>query len=392
MTESMTKKRTSKLRSKRRSPTPAGAPVTLDEAMRLAGITPDSDEPTTRRPAHRIGKAKLQKATRRLVTRATSSATTPPTILSIEAERARFAAHRQELIEQRTRDYLATMQILKARGVIAAPPAAGKRGKRIAATASTAIAAPRAVLRPLQVIAEGDSWFDYPVPFFGGGIIKRLPDRIGVPVLDLANAGDEVRYMLGVEQRAELEAHLRAGCPAGGPWDVLLFSGGGNDIVGDPMTLWIRDYEDGKTAAELLHGERYRTALDLVRAGYEDLIALRDRISPTTHLLFHTYDFAIPDGRGICGKGPWLRPTFEARGYPRNLIRFEVVQEMLRRFAAMLQSLARPGSVTVIDGQGLLPPGIGSWHNELHPSERGYMAFADRFRDELRRLFPSRLP
>jgi hypothetical protein len=168
--------------------------------------------------------------------------------------------------------------------------------------------------------------------------------------------------------------------------------GGGNDIVGDPMTLWVRDHAAGKSAAQLLHGERFDTALALVRAGYEDLIALRDRVSPSTHLRFHTCDFAIPNGRGICGKGPWLRPTFVARGYPDTEIRFQVVQEMLRRFATMLKSLAQPGSITGIDGQGLLPPGTGSWHNELHPSKRGFLAFADRFRDELRRLFPDRLP
>jgi hypothetical protein len=55
---------------------------------------------------------------------------------------------------------------------------------------------------PLQIFAEADSWFDYPVPFFGGGIIPRLENRLGVPILNLAKAGDEVRCMLGVEERA----------------------------------------------------------------------------------------------------------------------------------------------------------------------------------------------
>ena len=31
--------------------------------------------------------------------------------------------------------------------------------------------------RPLHVFAEGDSWFDYPVPLFGGGVIPG--SRIG---------------------------------------------------------------------------------------------------------------------------------------------------------------------------------------------------------------------
>ena len=52
---------------------------------------------------------------------------------------------------------------------------------------------------PLQIFAEGDLWFDYPVPFFGGGIIPRLENRLGVPILNLAKAGDEVRYMLRFE-------------------------------------------------------------------------------------------------------------------------------------------------------------------------------------------------
>jgi hypothetical protein len=70
---------------------------------------------------------------------------------------------------------------------------------------------------PTQILVEGDSWFDYPVPFFGGGIIPRLEHRLGVPILNLAKAGDEVRYMLGVEERAVLVENLTNGSPARGP-------------------------------------------------------------------------------------------------------------------------------------------------------------------------------
>ena len=156
----------------------------------------------------------------------------------------------------------------------------------------------------------------YPVPFFGGGIIPRLENRLGVPILNLAKAGDEVRYMLGVEERRLLTEHLTNGCPAGGPWDVLLFSGGGNDIVDNPMALWIRDWDPAIPPVKLIHQPRFDTALALVRAGYEDLIALRDQLSPGTDLVFQGYDFAIPDGRGICGYGPWLKPTFDLRKFP----------------------------------------------------------------------------
>ena len=59
-----------------------------------------------------------------------------------------------------------------------------------------------------------------------------------------------------------------------------------------------------------------------MRAGYEDLIGLRDSLSPQTRLFFHGYDFAIPDGRGICHLGPWLKPTFDLRGFPTLASRF----------------------------------------------------------------------
>ena len=68
--------------------------------------------------------------------------------------------------------------------------------------------------------------------------------------------------------------------------------------------------------ANQINQPRFNNAMALVRAGYEDLIVLRDQLSPGTHLIFQDYDFAIPDGRGVCGFGPWLKPTFDLRRFP----------------------------------------------------------------------------
>ncbi len=228
------------------------------------------------------------------------------------------------------------------------------------------------------------------MPFFGGGIIPRLEDRLGVPILNLAKAGDEVRYMLGVEEREVLAKYLTDGSPAGGPWDVLLFSGGGNDIVDNPMALWVKDWNPALPPADHIHKARFDAALALVQAGYEDLIELRDQLSPTTHLVFHGYDFAIPDGRGICGFGPWLKPTFQLRKFPARAAMEAVVKAMLQQFAAMLTALSGP-TVTFINGQGTLVPQPSSWHNELHPARAGFGKFADIFQVELKALFPDRV-
>ena len=341
---------------------PGAGPVTLDEARALA-------------------QAKQPKLAARAVRK---TAAPPASPAAVGAEREKLRKKQREERAQRAREYKATMEIMKRRG------ARRPRPKGAKALDGEPTAKGGELFDPLQIFAEGDSWFDYPVPFFGGGIIPRLEDRLGVPILNLAKAGDEVRYMLGVEERATLTEHLTDGSPAGGPWDVLLFSGGGNDIVDNPMALWVKDWNPAMPPAAHIHKARFDAALALVRAGYEDLIELRNELSPNTHLVFHGYDFAIPDGRGICGFGPWLEPTFKLRKFPTRAAMEAVVKAMLEQFAVLLNSLAGP-TVTFINGQGTLAPQPSSWHNELHPARVGFGKFADIFHVRLKALFPDRV-
>lgn len=349
---------------------PAEGPLTLAQARALV------------LPPERLAAPKAAPAKRAMPRAAMQALATPE---ALGAERKRVQIAQRDEARQRVKDYKAVMQVLKRRGLQGLEPApAGEAPRRRGA--------PRAVVPPLQVLAEGDSWFDYPVPLFGGGVIPRLESKMGVPILNLAKAGDEVRYMMGVTERKLMAEQLKSGSPAGGAWDVLLFSGGGNDIVADPMALWVRDFDPAATPAQLIHRARFEAALGMVRAGYEDLIALRDRTSAGTHLVFHCYDHALPDGRGICHMGPWLKPTFDLRGFPSQAAAFEVVKLMLQEFAAMLKALAAGANhVTVIDGQGTLAPVRDSWHNELHPSKKGFDVFAARFHAELKALFPGRV-
>jgi hypothetical protein len=341
---------------------PDTGPVTLEEARALAHVS---------QPA--------------MAARAVRKEVAPPiSPAAIGVEREKLKAEQRTERARRISEYRATMMVMKRRG------ARGPRAAAFDAAGGPPAAAADGSFDPLQILAEGDSWFDYPVPFFGGGIIPRLEHRLGVPILNLAKAGDEVRYMLGVEERAVLVENLTNGSPAGGPWDVLLFSGGGNDIVGNPMALWVDDWNPAVPPVGHIKKPRFDAALELVRAGYEDLIALRDQLSPHTMLVFQGYDFALPDGRGICGFGPWLKPTFDLRKFPTLAAGQAVVKVMLQQFAAMLTSLSGP-TVTFINGQGTLSPQPGSWDNELHPEKAGFEKFADLFQAKLKVLFPNRV-
>lgn len=355
----MAKKKTSRSRRSTRAAATASGPVTLAQARALA-----------------TGRAPIARGTKALAAPAAAPAT---------VGLARRTLERQQREERRRRikEYKATLAVMKKRGVKGLAPAAGMVRAARARAAESA---------PLQMFAEGDSWFEYPVPFFGGGIIPRLEDLLGVPILNLAKAGDEVRYMLGVDERKILIEQFTKGCPAGGPWDAMLFSGGGNDIVDDPMVLWIRNFNATLPPEALIHQARLDAALTLVRAGYEDLIGLRDSLSPQTHLFFHGYDFAIPDGRGICHLGPWLKPTFDLRGFPNENARFEVMKILLTRFASLMHAFETSHEkVTFINGQGTLTPKPSSWHNELHPAKKGFEAFAALFHQRIKAVFPNRV-
>ena len=178
-----------KHRKKHQKNCPDAGPVTLAEAKALA-------------------QAKHPK----LAVRAARKGAAPPASPApVGAERERLEKERRDEFTRRIQEYKATMEIMKKRG------ARRPRSKRANRPKGGEPAPEGEAFVPLQIFAEGDSWFDYPVPFFGGGIITRLENRLGVPILNLAKAGDEVRYMLGVEERILLTEQLTNGCPAGGP-------------------------------------------------------------------------------------------------------------------------------------------------------------------------------
>src|SRR4051812_14230779 len=93
-------------------------------------------------------------------------------------------------------------------------------------------ATPMAMAAPsLNLIAQGDSWFDYPLPILDPSDViahlKHLPGRAPL-LLNLAHYGEAMEDMLGVAKLHELLSQLQD--PASGPVDAILFSGGGNDL------------------------------------------------------------------------------------------------------------------------------------------------------------------
>lgn len=250
----------------------------------------------------------------------------------------------------------------------------------------------RGVGRPLLILAEGDSWFHYPETV---GIVKRIANRtVGKAIVcNLAHFGDELGEMMDHDQRMRLIEQLTMAVKKKTPWDALLMSGGGNDVIGRKgFTKWLNDFKPGMTPREVLNLKDYGAKLAELKGAFNQLVALRDQHSPSTHLFIGAYDFPIPDGKKACGiAGPWLLPGLKQRGVPQAL-HYDVVKEFLMEFAAMVKTVvaASPG-VTLVPTQGQLQPIRKWWLNEIHPSSAGYKHMAEVFIESLKAQFPGRL-
>jgi hypothetical protein len=97
--------------------------------------------------------------------------------------------------------------------------AARERKARVVAYLQYLKSRPAALTSPPRVIADGNSWFDYPeILLTGGAVIDHLVKISGVKILNAAHYGDSVQQMLGVEKRQRIEALLKK--PG---FDILLF-------------------------------------------------------------------------------------------------------------------------------------------------------------------------
>ena len=233
---------------------------------------------------------------------------------------------------------------------------------------------------PLAVLAEGDSWSRY---IIGKAVIFYVARGLGIEILNLAWPGDEVREMLTGKQIVRLGRELRRGPASRRKYEFLLFSGGGNDLVGqDRFYKWLNDYESGMSASELVNDQALSVAFAALELRYQELIALRDRESPVTTLLLHGYDFAIPSGIRACGQGPWLLPGLKLRRINGAALRREVVKEFLLRFDRLLRRIAAASqNVEVMPTQGVLAD--KHWDNELHPTNPGFSLIADVFLERM---------
>ena len=248
--------------------------------------------------------------------------------------------------------------------------------------------------RPLNLVAVGDSWFDYPLGDIILGVrtdlLVQLERRLAPhsALVRLAHHGDAVTDMLGVHKQALLASTLSN--PKHGPFDAILFSGGGNDLAGEQFRLWLLDAPAaGKDPRHALNETALKHIIGVIETGYLDLIRTRDDASPGTPIFVHTYDFALPTNLGVCTLGPWLYPSLHSRHWMSSPAQAEqtigaaIIKILLQRFDDFVAGLAsnRRNNLIHVKTQGTLV--ATDWANELHPNPPGFRKIGDVFADAL---------
>ena len=227
-----------------------------------------------------------------------------------------------------------------------------------------------------DILAVGDSWFWYPFP--GGSLINAIGALVEPMQHNILVAGhngaEAYDYVKGKHKRQVDELLRRYGSGA----RALLVSGGGNDFAGfnDLRPMLLDDCSACRTARDcFIAGDAEGTEAWLMQRLHENVALLIHRalrVMPAdAAVVLHSYDYAVPDGRGE----PWLQPALlDARVPPA--LQHDCIRLLVDDAAAAMQQLvdALPGRIMLADSRGTLDP--ADWANELHPKPRGFAKIA----------------
>lgn len=235
------------------------------------------------------------------------------------------------------------------------------------------------------IITEGDSWLSFPIHANTVDFLDEWSDR-KISLLRLESSGDEALRIIGGKQKAKLAKFLERY-----PVQALIFSGGGNDVVGSDLLSLLNKKTPAMTWQECVNETTTAARFERLKSAYLDLLHLRDEERPNCVLYVHCYDWAIPSGRGAVmwgiKVGPWMRQHLEAKGINDPDDQRKIIRHLLERFRDLMVGVAQHPNVVMVDTLGTLKE--TEWNDELHPTRKGFEKIARKFRDRLKIQFPS---
>lgn len=244
------------------------------------------------------------------------------------------------------------------------------------------------------VLAEGDSWFSIG-GFPPSNLLYGLRFRRHTMVVSCAAPGDTIVKMSNLVGSKQFRQALSAD---GYAWDVILLSGGGNDLIDAAKRVVLMPSERSSAAPsepeEYINEDALGSVLTDIAKGFKVLAELRDAAQSPAQgkpIVTHTYDYATPRNEparfiGFPVKGPWLFKSFTSRKVPQEHW-IPLANHLMDRLAETIIDLqSGPHAIEnfhVVDTRGTLTQprltDIGPtthWLNEIHPNHDGHSRLA----------------
>lgn len=220
----------------------------------------------------------------------------------------------------------------------------------------------------IRIVAEGDSWFQYPIKLHD--VIDHLADKKEIAVRCFSAAGDVLSNMVARPQFIEA---IESEDP-----HVFLISGGGNDLVaGKGLRLLLHPFKHGRAAKDYPN-DNYRALLKRLSRNFADIFRMTRQASSSVRIICHGYDYAIPDS----SRGPWLGKPMEHKdiGITDRNLQKQIMNIIVDDINNLIQKAVKDSKdkhIHYVDARGAVP--AKGWHDEFHPTSNYYGHVADRF-------------
>lgn len=246
----------------------------------------------------------------------------------------------------------------------------------------------------VTILGKGDSWFDYPV---GIDLLDYLNGHFNYNVLKYGKAGDKLLNMIygndmeypnkNLDIISKLVKIYKA--------DILLLSGGGNDLAGNQLEIFLEFNTGNYEKIENLIEPQLDIFLKRLQLAIKLLIDKVISVKPDIKILMHSYGYPDVSGKGVLeilghndwinGFGPWLKPAFDARNINHedaNII-MRIIMDMYSDKLIELQKKF-PGNFYFVDFRKIIK--LEDWSNELHLNNEAYLKVSTELHNKIQEV------
>ncbi|MCH9669857.1 MAG: hypothetical protein K0U93_00260 [Gammaproteobacteria bacterium] len=216
-----------------------------------------------------------------------------------------------------------------------------------------------------HIVSEGDSWFLYPVLIDETIDQLLLTNQDALAIWSLGCAGDTLEEMEAENEHWDYTYWNRP--------DIMLLSGGGNDILGGGNLYYLLNrYSVGDTASDLINKRAY-AEIDLVVARFSAIFAKMNTSFPSVRIITHGYDYPVPKN------DIWIEKPLRRRRIPKRLWK-SVIKVMFDHYNKRLASVcASHANAQYVDLRGTVRSSK-DWFDEIHPTSKGFKKIAKKIR------------